>query len=175
MLNIRQLLKLYKYQTSISGQTSHLGPCAQIVNSFSTAVHRRPTGMLSSLYHLTLPLNTRSETFVTIIPNYAHLAQLPDNHKTLLLMEKVGCLARVSSSRSPNCLAEIKWRHDDMSAVNRLLRYVASTITVGQTYCTYGLPFILTFPASRPGGPGRHSSDNFFFSHFFLTLRSDPF
>ena len=28
----------------------------------------------------------------------------------------------------------------DMSAVDRILRYVAGTPTVGQTYCTYGLP-----------------------------------
>ena len=88
-----------------------------------------------------------SETFVTIIPNYAHLAQLPDNHQTLY-MEKVGCLVHLATQTRPGLIFSVtQWSRRnkmatrrDMSAVNRLLRYVASTITVSQTYCTYGLP-----------------------------------
>ena len=93
------------------------------------------------------PSTPMSETYVTNMPNYAHLAQLPDDHQTLY-MEKVGCLVHLATQSRPDLIFSVtqssrrnkKATQCDMSAVDQVLRYVAGTLTVGQTYCTYGLP-----------------------------------
>ena len=87
-----------------------------------------------------------SETYVTNMPQYAHLVQLSDNHQTLY-MEKVDCLIHLATQTRPELIFSVtqlsrrnkKATRRDMSAVDRVLRYVAGTATLGQTYCTYGL------------------------------------
>ena len=93
------------------------------------------------------PSTQMSETYVTNMSQYAHLAQLPDDSQTLY-MEKVGCLIHLATQARPELMFSVtqlsrrnkKATRRDMSAVDRVLRYVAGTATVGQTYCTYGLP-----------------------------------
>ena len=88
-----------------------------------------------------------SETYVTNMPKYAHLAQLPDDCQTLY-MQKVGCLIHLATQSRPELIFSVtqlsrrnkKATRRDMYAVDRTLRYVAGTPTAGQTYCTYGLP-----------------------------------
>ena len=93
------------------------------------------------------PSTPMSETYVTNTSKYAHLAQLPDDSQTLF-MEKVGCLVHLATQTRPELMFSVtqlscrnkRATRRDMSAVDRALRYVAGTATVGQTYCTYGLP-----------------------------------
>ena len=87
-----------------------------------------------------------SETHMTNMSKYTHLAHLPDNLQTLC-MEKVGCLIHLATQSRPELIFSVtplsrrnkKATRRDMSAVDRALRYVTGTPTVGQTYCTYGL------------------------------------
>jgi hypothetical protein len=93
------------------------------------------------------PLTPMSETHISNMYKYTHLAQLPDFDQTLY-MEKVGCLIHLATQSRPDLIFSVtqlsrrnkKATRRDMSAVDRTLRYVAGTPTVGQTYCTYGLP-----------------------------------
>jgi hypothetical protein len=93
------------------------------------------------------PSTPMSETYVTNMPQHAHLAQLPDDCQTLY-MQKVGCLIHLATQSRPDLMFSVtqlsrrnkKATRRDMYAVDRTLRYVAGTPTAGQTYCTYGLP-----------------------------------
>ena len=93
------------------------------------------------------PSTPMSETYVTNMPQYTHLAQLPDDCQTLY-MQKVGCLIHLATQSRPDLMFSVtqlsrrnkKATRRDMYAVDRTLRYVAGTPTAGQTYCTYGLP-----------------------------------
>ena len=93
------------------------------------------------------PSTPMSETYVTNMTKYAHLAQLPDDCQTLY-MQKVGCLIHLATQSWPELIFSVtqlsrrnkKATRRDMYAVDRTLRYVVGTPTLGQTYCTYGLP-----------------------------------
>ena len=93
------------------------------------------------------PSTPMSETHISNMSKYTHLAQLPDFDQTLY-MEKVGCLIHLATQTRPDLILSVtqlsrsnkKATRRDMSAANRVLRYVAGTATLGQTYCTYGLP-----------------------------------
>ena len=88
-----------------------------------------------------------SDTYLTNMSNYAHSAQLPDLSQTLC-MEKMGCFIHLATQTRPDLIFSViqlsrrnkkaTWR--DMFAVDRVLRYVAGTVTVCQTYCSYSLP-----------------------------------
>ena len=88
-----------------------------------------------------------SETYVTNMSQSAHLVQLPDDSQTLY-MEKVGCLIHLTTQTRPELMFSVtqlsrrnkRATRRDMSAVDRVLQYAAGAPTVGQTYCTYGLP-----------------------------------
>jgi hypothetical protein len=93
------------------------------------------------------PSTPMSETHISNMSKYSHLALLPDSDQTLY-MAKVGCLIHLATQSRPELILSVtqlsrnnkKATRRDMSAVDRTLRYVAGTPTVGQTYCTYGLP-----------------------------------
>ena len=88
-----------------------------------------------------------SETYVTNMLQYAHLAQLPDDRQTLY-MKKVGYLIHLAMQSRPDLIFSVtqlsrrnkKATRRDISAVDRILRYVAGTPTVGQTYYTVDFP-----------------------------------
>ena len=128
-------LKLTRDQARKSLTASQLQYIADLLTRFQVST--------SGLF----PLTPMSERYVTNMPQYAHLAQLPDYHQTLYL-EKVGCLVHLTTQRQPDLILSVtqisrrnkKATRRDMSAVDRVLWYIADTATLGQTYCTYGLP-----------------------------------
>ena len=74
------------------------------------------------------PSTPMSETYVTNMLQYAHLAQLPDDRQTLY-MKKVGCLIHLATQARPDLIFSVtqlsrrnkKATRRDMSAVDRIL------------------------------------------------------
>ena len=93
-----------------------------------------------------------SETYVANMPQYAHLTQLHDDRQTLF-MEKVGCLIHLAMQSRPDLIFSVtqlsrrnkKATRSDMSAVDRVLRYVAGSLLTPMAYLLNCMP-LLMFP-----------------------------
>ena len=92
------------------------------------------------------PTTPMSKTYLTNMDNYTN-TPLYDTLQTLF-MSKVGKLIHLATQTRPNILyatTQLSRRNKkvsrrDMLAVDRVLRYIAGTSDMGQTYCSWGLP-----------------------------------
>lgn len=91
-----------------------------------------------------------SEDFLTNMPVSLSTSLLPPAEQTLF-QEKVGSILYLASQTRPDLLystTQLSRRSNkctlrDMAAADRLLRYIASTPSLGITFCTRGLSFRL--------------------------------